>query len=302
MTIVKRTKLALALTLALLFSAVAGTKLINSVRANPYIHNGVKEGEISPPDGTKPPIILISSPKNNTAYASNNVSLTLNVSMPASNNVPLHISEIYYRASWQKDRTDIDLLSLFVKNNYTWPSLFSVNMTEVPEGPRWLEVCAVATGFAYETRHEVKGIYYTTYYVGYKISSSSVVNFTIDTTPPSISVLAMENKIYDTSEVSLSFAVNEPVSQIAYSLDGQANLTIAGNTTLTDLSGGAHSVTVYAADIAGNIGASEMITFTIAKPEPQPEPFQTAPLAATSGALVAVISIGLIAYFKKRKR
>lgn len=293
MTIVKRTKLALALTLALLFSAVAGTKLINLGRANPYIHNGVKEGEISQPDGTKPPIILISSPKNNTAYASNNVSLTLNVSMPESNDVPLHISEIYYRASWQHNANGQSKIP--IDQGY-------VNLTDIPEGPRWLEVYAVATGFAYETRHEVKGIYYTTYYVGYKISSSSVVNFTIDTTPPSISVLAMENKIYDTSEVSLSFAVNEQVPQIAYSLDGQANLTIAGNTTLTDLSGGAHSVTVYAADVAGNIGASEIITFTIAKPEPQPEPFQTAPLAATSGALVAVISIGLIAYFKKRKR
>ena len=283
----KKPLLTAAFISVLLLSAVAGTQLVNLGRANPYLYNGVKEGEISPPDGTKPPIILILSPKNNTAYASNNVSLTLNVSMP-ENDVPLHISEIYYRASWQHNANG--QLKISVNQR-------SINLTDIPEGPRWLEVYAIATGFAYETRHEVKGIYYTTYYVGYKISSSSVVNFTIDTTPPNISVLTMENKTYDTSDVPLSFTVNEPVSQTSYSLDGQDNVTAAGDTILVGLAEGKHNVTVFATNNAGNTGASETIYFSVKEPKSFPTTMVVAPFAS-----VTVVGVVLVVYLKKRKR
>lgn len=46
----------------------------------------------------------------------------------------------------------------------------SISLTDIPEGPRWLEVYAVATALAYETRHELKRNYYITYYVSYKIT------------------------------------------------------------------------------------------------------------------------------------
>jgi len=291
----KKALLTAAFVSVLLLSTVAATQFVNLGQANPYIRDWKKEGEVPPPDGTNPPVVSIFSPANHTFYPSNDLILNFSVTIERSNNISLGLSELYYTASWQKDRTNVDLRSFWVKNNYTYPSTFSINMTAVPEGPRWLEVYAVATGFAYETRHELKGISYTTYYVGYKISSSSVVNFTIDTTPPSISVLAMENKTYDTSDVSLSFTANEPVSQTSYSLDGQDNVTIAGDTILTGLSEGAHNITVYATDNAGNIGASEIITFTIAKPEPLPTTMIIAPIVS-----VVVIGVGLLVYFKKR--
>jgi hypothetical protein len=68
--------------------------------------------------------------------------------------------------------------------------------------------------------------------------------------------------------------------------------------TLPQLSNGAHNVTVYAADEAGNMGASEAVTFTVAVPEP----FPTVPVAVASVAAVAVASVGLLVYFKKRKK
>jgi len=76
--------------------------------------------------------------------------------------------------------------------------------------------------------------------------------------------------------------------------------TINGNTTLTDLSGGLHNVTVYAWDDAGNIGFSEAVFFTIIE-EPEPEPFPVVPVAAASVATIAVVAAVLLAYFKKRK-
>ena len=72
-------------------------------------------------------------------------------------------------------------------------------------------------------------------------------------------------------------------------------MTVAGNVTLTGLTIGKHNVTVYAWDTAGNVGASETIIFTIA------EPFPAVPVAAASAASVAVLSVGLLVYFKKRK-
>jgi hypothetical protein len=127
---------------------------------------------------------------------------------------------------------------------------------------------------------------------------SACVTFTIDTTPPNVSVASPENKTYDMFDVPLNFTVDEPVSQIAYSLGGQDNVTVDGNTTLTGLSAGEYNVTVYAQDLVGNVGASETIYFNIAE---EPEPFPTT-LVVASIATVAVIGVSLLVYFKKRKR
>jgi len=76
-------------------------------------------------------------------------------------------------------------------------------------------------------------------------------------------------------------------------------MTIAGSTTLTGLSDGSHNLTVYANDTAGNTGASETIHFSI-KTQPS-KPFPTALVATASGASAAVVCLGLLVYFKKRK-
>ena len=70
-------------------------------------------------------------------------------------------------------------------------------------------------------------------------------------------------------------------------------MAVAGNTTLTGLSNGEHSLTVYATDEAGNAGASETITFSVDVPFPA-----TLVLASASG--VSVVVAGLLMYFKRR--
>jgi hypothetical protein len=77
-------------------------------------------------------------------------------------------------------------------------------------------------------------------------------------------------------------------------------VTIAENTTLTNLPNGGHNVTVYTKDKAGNIKVSETIFFNVDKPEPL-EPFPITIVIALT-ALVTVISLGLLVYFKKHKR
>jgi hypothetical protein len=131
----------------------------------------------------------------------------------------------------------------------------------------------------------------------YEVFAYDYTNFTIDTIEPNVSLLSPENRVYNMSDLSLNFTVNEPVSQVSYSLDGQTNVIIIGNATLVSLPYGEHNVLVYATDNAGNIG-SKTINFTIMEP---PEPFPTT-IVLTSIVIVVVIVVGLLVYFKKRKR
>jgi hypothetical protein len=91
--------------------------------------------------------------------------------------------------------------------------------------------------------------------------------------PPTISILSPENKIYAAKDIPLSFTVSEATSWIGYSLDGQTNVTVGGNTTLVGLSDGVHTVTAYANDTAGNVGRSVTVYFTINALPPNIEVF-----------------------------
>ena len=88
-------------------------------------------------------------------------------------------------------------------------------------------------------------------------------------------------------------------------VDNVSNVTVAGNCTLTELSDGRHSLTVYAWDIVGNIGVSETVTFTVDKqPESTSDPELHPWLLAIPVIVVVAAAVGAaaIVYFKKRKR
>ncbi len=113
------------------------------------------------------------------------------------------------------------------------------------------------------------------------MGDSSAAFFTVDTTPPLISALSVENKTYGSSSIPLDFTVNE-LSTLEYCLDGQPNVTIVGNTTLTGLSQGTHTILVFANDTNGNVGSSGPTQFTVntstpsSPPSPSPSPISTA--------------------------
>ena len=115
------------------------------------------------------------------------------------------------------------------------------------------------------------------------------------TIPPVVSIVSPEDKItYDSTNISLAFTVNRPVQSIKYSLDGQSNVTIATNITLTGLDNGPHNITVYAEDAFGNIGASETITFSVSETN-------LLMLIAIISVSAIVIGAGIIIFFKRRK-
>lgn len=135
---------------------------------------------------------------------------------------------------------------------------------------------------------------------------------------PIITIFSPQNNTYRSTSIPLNFTINEPTTQISYSLNGQANITVAENTTLTDVPNGYHSLTLYAKDIAGNT-RSETVHFTItaaATPLPSSPTQQSTPSPSAIPyygvdytprliiiVLVALaVVVGLLVYFKKKRR
>ena len=128
--------------------------------------------------------------------------------------------------------------------------------------------------------------------IGYGTPDPSYV---LEHIPPKISVLSPLNQTYNEPSLPLVFTVDKPVNWTGYSLDGEQNVTIPGNSTISGLTNGLHNITVYAKDTFGNEGASETIAFTVAL-----EPFPTAPVLAAAATL-AIACIAILVYFKKRR-
>jgi hypothetical protein len=114
-----------------------------------------------------------------------------------------------------------------------------------------------------------------------------------DVTPPVIFISSPKKKAYDPGEIPLTLTVNEPTSWIKYSLDGENNVTITGNTTLPALSSGTHTIILYAQDLAGNVGASGTIHFSVNAVFP-------IGWIVVGVALSAGVVVGVLVYFKRK--
>jgi len=129
------------------------------------------------------------------------------------------------------------------------------------------------------------------------MGSSDTIYFSVDAFPPIIKILSPKNMTYDTTNIPLNLTIDETTLWVIYSLDGQANKSITGNSTLIGLSESSHSLVVYAKDIAENIGTSRTIFFSI---EPkQSESFPTWTVVAIVATVVVVAAI--LFYFTRSR-
>jgi N-acetylneuraminic acid mutarotase len=120
---------------------------------------------------------------------------------------------------------------------------------------------------------------------------------------PTIKLLWPENKTYYESGIPMNFAVNKLDCWLRYSLDGGAAVDVSANITLSGFFYGSHNLTVYATDEAGNT-ATQSTVFTLSEPEPEPEPepFPVVPVAVAASVVGVLAAVGLLTYFKQRKR
>ena len=290
----KRTALVLTLILALLVSAGIGALLVDVATAN-FI------GAYFPHDPHT--IISVQYPENLMQLSVRTI--TLRFSLNLSLWYPDYLSE--YNPSYSCNVSSIQ---------YYLDGAFAGNLTEIAPAGKFINLSATLDGLA-DGKHSIEIKTTTDGHYWHQVGgfepddipcwdhssapisdSSGLVNFIIGIISPSVSVSSPANKTYDISDVPLSLIVKEPISQIAYSLDGKENLVIFGNTTLTGLANGDHTLTIYTEDDNGSIGVSETIFFNVKVPEP----FQTVPVVTVSAASAIIVVAGLLLYSKKRKR
>jgi hypothetical protein len=293
----KKTLLTAAFILALLLSAVAGAFFVKSTQANPYRYE-YKTTEVPPPADAKPPVIIIHTPQNGSYY-SKNLNLTFDVNIPEANfdKVIRSVSKLYYKASWEPNEISI------TDEGFVRSTSFSINLSDVRGGRGGnlsLTIYAVGSVIYEVSQKFVTGYTDTilTNYEKFEITGSSTVHFTKDLVSPSISFLSPPNVTYVASDVKLDFTVSEAASEILYCLDGKQNQTITDSLILTGLDEGAHNVTLYAADLAGNAADPKTISFSV----DLPESFPVATVITSSTTALVLVGAGLLIYFRKRKR
>jgi hypothetical protein len=285
----KRKISAPALILTLLFTALAGSLLISSANANPV---GLYYPKSSPPI----PVIKAA---------------WLDARIPVMRPVNLTLEVIAWAVPWKDTYGGNDVirfsdydpdhvysytlspLQVWLDGNllseYDWRNSIEVLvfLEEIGDGWHTVEVTATASG-----EYSQHGIQ-----LGSSRGSSGEIRFLVDNSPPSISVLGLDDKICSVSDVPLTLKVDEAISQLKYSLDGQDNVTIAGNTTLVGLSEGSHSIKVYGGDVYGYTGVSETVTFAVVR-----KAFPITLIGTVIIVSAAAVSFGLMPYFLRRKK
>lgn len=270
----------------LLITALAGTLLINSVAC------------LFPMSDKYTPVISVQSPKNQI-YNENSVLAEFSVSL----------------YSWE-DYT-VQLVIEYSLDGSTWMPLVGVQQSFVQQSSsEGLANCRSTLRSLSEGSHSLK-IQVTAFYTaatGDQMRTppgvSDTIFFTVNAAEPRVRVLSpMTTKTYNTTTLPLDFAVSEPVDWVGYSLDGEDNVTITGNTTLTGLSDGKHTLRVYAEDTTGSTGASTPSTFyvetqTNSQTPTHPTEPQTASLLlllVVAAVIASLVSTSIVVYFKKRK-
>jgi N-acetylneuraminic acid mutarotase len=131
------------------------------------------------------------------------------------------------------------------------------------------------------------------------VTNECYTPFRYGTISPIVSVISPQNANYTSNNASLAFTVNKPVKWMGYSLDGLENVTINGNITLTGLSSGSHSVTVYSEDLFGNFAEPQTYFFSIEEGQDS----LLIPIVPIIGLVIAVtvIAAGLLLFRRHRK-
>ena len=109
--------------------------------------------EIALPNGTKLPIITITSMVNNSVITSNNLTLTFNLTLESPTAYyPIILQGLCYKPSWQPDNTTTDFGSNSKFVNKTLP--FSISFTNITDGAKSVTIYA-STLSEFETGREI---------------------------------------------------------------------------------------------------------------------------------------------------
>jgi hypothetical protein len=288
--LMERQKRITVISLSALLCVAITIPFVRLTQANPIIS---VYNDIPPPEGAQAPIITIHTPTNGSSYPKS-LTLTFDVTIARTNGDKSldGVTKIYYKGSWAPNEITVaeDCLGSF-----------SVDLSNVKGGNHSVTIYAMGIGYIqtgedYRVENDI--IYSYNYFDRFEMVGSSTVNFFKDLVSPAITVLSPTNRTYDTPDVPLDFTVSEETSVIAYCLDGKENQTITESVILRGLAEGAHNITLYAADLAGNAATPQTVFFRVDLSN-----YFLVPFIASLATVAIVISfLGLRVYFKKHRR
>ena len=154
------------------------------------------------PDPT--PHISVQTPKNGSRYFQDQISITLTTTVALGSDVKITY-QLDHQASVEMARSN----DAGTEYSALLPSLFD----------GWHTLNVLAYGENWETAG----------------SDTASITFLVDVVPPTVTVLSPRNQTYTITEVPLNFTLSEKTDWMGYSLDGQPQTTVTGNTTLTEL-------------------------------------------------------------------
>ena len=255
-----------------LLSLLILSQAISVVSANPWTFST----QIDPPSSATPPIISINSPQNNAIYAGKyNISVSVKGTQYGD-----YFSDIY-RVTYS-----IDNKSVTIPHGAGVLGLPQYDTSFI--GPN-------LTGGNHSLVVRATGILFKPMQVFFLVNSTSQVNFVMRIAP-SFELLIDQSANMTFSSFPLNFTVDQPTSWLGYSLDNLSNVTISGNTTLTGLSAGNHSLVVFGNNTFGDMAKSETISFTAKEPK------TALALTLIASVIIAIIlSLGIMVYFRKRR-
>jgi hypothetical protein len=270
-----------ATTVAILILLAAGTQPIEMPKADS-------------PDPNQPKIKII-SPFIMRVYNSSNIDLNIEITKPnswfiygwyykpssSSSGIPFDPRDLAKgygcigRINYVECTLDSEIIQTFPIDDGT-PFTYSEyplntklrfsRSLNIPEGVHTLKIT-------------VFGSYATDRYYPNYTRILQVVNSSAETmlrtwySSPKISVMSPQNITYSEKAVPITLELDRPAS-CTYHLDENHNLSLSGNTTITELTEGQHNLVIYAKDPAGNEGKSETVCFGIALPTPSPSTTQ----------------------------
>ena len=120
-------------------------------------------------------------------------------------------------------------------------------------------------------------------------------------------LLSPNNTTFYSKEIPLTYTINDPKYTVYYRLDNSSKqITLTGNTTLSGLSEGQHTITAVASDHKTGTGlySKQIANFTIDTINPTPTPTPTVPEfpATLEITLLAMMALVVAVVFRRKTK
>ncbi|WXG41878.1 MAG: Ig-like domain-containing protein [Candidatus Freyarchaeum deiterrae] len=222
-------KLVILAAMLLIAATLAGVSIQNqNQNTNPIINQNL--------------FLYMNTPANHPIFTKDNPTINY-----PTNNIVLASGS--FNVTWTNTRTDIDYY-LVSNDSYSPDSVVNTTTSyqvSLSDGLHTVNVTAV-----YQDGN----------------SSSSIVSFTVDTTPPTVTITSPSNgTLFNTSSVMVNWTGSDANSGIAYfevRIDegSWTNVSASPSYTFTSVTNGTHTVDVVAFDLAGN-NATASVSFNV---------------------------------------